>query len=106
MDHDRSDNTICSPDITPSQEAEFKQIALKAYKSVNCRDFGRCDMIMDNKGQIYVIEINPLPGISSDPEVNHSTPKIAIHAGFSYPQFINAILNEALKRYCMLDQND
>lgn len=104
MDYDRADNTICSPNITPEQDAALRRIALEAYKSVNCRDFGRCDMIMDKEENIYVLEINPLPGISSDPAVNHTTPKIAIHSGYSYPEFINEVLNEALKRYGMIDR--
>ncbi|MFX1294295.1 MAG: ATP-grasp domain-containing protein [Promethearchaeota archaeon] len=103
MEYDRFDNTLCSPKITLEEEKALKNIGLKAYKAVKCRDFGRCDMRMDYEGNIYVIEINPLPGISSDPQVNHSFPKAAENHGFTYTTFINEILNTALKRYGMFD---
>ncbi|MFX1452064.1 MAG: D-alanine--D-alanine ligase [Promethearchaeota archaeon] len=99
--YDKPDSTVCPANITPNEEKKLQKVALEAYKKLNCRDFGRCDMRMDNKGKVYVIEINPLAGISFDPEVNHSFPKGAMTYGFTYSEMINEILNNALKRYGM-----
>jgi D-alanine-D-alanine ligase len=101
MEYDRPDNTVVPSDITPEEESKPKEVALAAYKAVNCRDFGRCDLRMDSEGNVYVLEINPLPGISSDPEVNHTFPKTAQYHGFTYTEIINEILRTALRRYRM-----
>ncbi|MFX0101908.1 MAG: ATP-grasp domain-containing protein [Candidatus Hodarchaeota archaeon] len=97
-DFDDPDSTICPADITEVERNELQQTALEAYKAIGCLDFGRCDLRL-KEGKAYVIEINPLPGISSDPEVNHSMPKAAKYRGLSYSEFINNILENALKRY-------
>jgi D-alanine-D-alanine ligase len=39
---------------------------VRAYKSVDCRDFGRVDFRVDEAGNPYVLEINPLPNLSPD----------------------------------------
>lgn len=101
-DYDHPEATICPAHLSETEENQLKKIGLAAYKSVNCRDFGRCDMRMDYKGNIYVLEINPLPGISSDPEVNHSFPKAGAVYGYNYTTLINQILNNALERYNLL----
>ena len=69
-----------------------------AYKAVKARDFARVDLRMDKNKVAYVLEINPLPGMSYSPEVNHSMIKAARVAGYNYDQYIIRLLNEGLKR--------
>ncbi|MBU4134031.1 ATP-grasp domain-containing protein, partial [bacterium] len=48
---------------------ECKQVALQAWKALNCLDGGRIDVKADRHGKISFIEVNPLAGlnpISSD----------------------------------------
>ena len=73
-------------------------MALKAYKAVDCRDFGRVDMRLDKNDDPYVLEINPLPGMSYSPEVNHSMIKAARVAGYDYEKYIIHLLNQGLIR--------
>lgn len=101
--YDRPDSTVCPANITQEEEKKLQSVALEAYKALRCRDFGRCDLRMTEEGEVYVIEINPLAGISPDPEVNHSFPKGAVTYGFTYTEMINEILNNALKRYNMFE---
>lgn len=97
-------STVCPADITPAQEQKLKSTALRAYQAVNTRDFGRVDMRLDKQDNPYVIEINPLPGMSYSPEVNHSMIKAAKASGYEYNQFIIRLLNEGLKRLGMIKQ--
>ncbi len=100
--YDRPEYTICPANITQKEKVNLQKIALKVYKKFIIRDFGRCDMRMDREGNVYLLEINPLCGISGEHIENHEFTKAAIHYGFTYDGMINKILNNALKRYGMI----
>ena len=74
-------------------------LAVRAYKSVDCRDFGRVDFRVDEKGNPYVLEINPLPNLSPD-DVFVLFGKVK---GMSYNQIINKIMDEALIRLGLME---
>lgn len=105
-DFDIPEASICPADITPEEESSLKRISLAAYKSINCRDFGRCDLRMDQDGNLFVLEINALPGISAVPEVNHTFPIAGSAYGYDYMTLINKILNTALHRYRSTTQQE
>ena len=68
-------------------------IAKHAYQITGCRDYARIDFrIRDN--EIYVLEVNPNPGINSDSGFF----RCAIASGMNYEQLINKILSTAVKR--------
>ena len=86
---------ICPARISAELRDELCELALKAYNAVECRDFGRVDFRVDNKGKAYVLEINPLPSLSTEDVFQ----LVAKETGISYEQMIGKILNSALKRY-------
>lgn len=102
---DDPNSTVCPADITPEQEKKLKMTALQAYKAVKARDFGRVDMRMNKNSNEtpYVLEINPLAGMSYSPEVNHSLIKAAKAAGYEYNEFIVRLLNSGLERLGLLN---
>jgi len=55
---------ICPALISESLALRLQAIAVQAYTSVHCRDFGRVDFRVDEKGNPFVLEINPLPNLS------------------------------------------
>lgn len=85
---------ICPAPIDEKLAKRLQEIAVRAYKSVDCRDFGRVDFRVDEKGNPYVLEINPLPNLSQE-DVFVLFGKVL---GVSYNQIINKILDEALIR--------
>ena len=85
---------ICPAPIDDKLARRLQEIAIKAYKAVDCRDFGRVDFRVDEKGNPYVLEINPLPNLSPD-DVFCLFGK---HLNIPYNQIINRILDEALIR--------
>jgi D-alanine-D-alanine ligase and related ATP-grasp enzymes len=85
---------ICPAGIDDALAQKLQALAVRAYKSVDCRDFGRVDFRVDEKGDPYVLEINPLPNLSPD-DVFVLFGKVV---GMSYNQIINKILDEALNR--------
>jgi D-alanine-D-alanine ligase len=75
--------------------ARAEQIALHAWRALECRDAGRVDLRCDAKGQPQFIEVNPLAGLHP----HHSDlPMIATAVGMPYERLIGRILESASSR--------
>lgn len=57
---------ICPARIAAGLEETLKSLALRTYQAVECLDFGRVDFRVDREGHPYVLEINPLPSLSTE----------------------------------------
>ncbi|MBF0385777.1 MAG: ATP-grasp domain-containing protein [Candidatus Omnitrophica bacterium] len=88
---------ICPAKLPKKTEKYVQELALKVYNCVGCRDFGRVDFRIDENGNPYVLEINPLPCLL--PEDTFGIFPEAI--GSTYDETVNKILDFALKRYNM-----
>jgi D-alanine-D-alanine ligase len=89
----------CPAHLTEELETQIKNIVLKTYSLLRCRDWSRIDVRLDKNGIPNIIEVNPLPGILPNPEENSCFPKAARTMGLSYNDMINSVLLEAAKRY-------
>jgi len=85
---------VCPAPLTPEIEREAKEIALKVYRIMGCRDYARVDMRLDKNNHLYVIEVNPNPDISDDAGFARS----ARAYGMSFEDTINRIVEYALER--------
>jgi D-alanine-D-alanine ligase len=65
--------------------------ALAAYRALKLRDYARIDMRLTGKGEVYVIEANPNPWLSSNSEFFIAAKK----SGRSYADMIGEIVNLA-----------
>lgn len=75
---------------------ECKQVALNAWKALNCLDGGRVDVKIDKHGKMSFIEVNPLAGLNP---VTSDLPILCRLNGISYQQIIDEILHSAIKRH-------
>jgi len=88
-----------SEEITPARVPpkilkECQDIALSAHVAVGCSGFSRTDMIWNkNKGKIYILEINTIPGLTRQSLL----PKAAKASGISFPKLLDRIIKSALK---------
>ena len=73
----------------------LQETGLAAYHAVKLRDYGRIDMRLTPKGEVYVIEANPNPWLSSKQEFAMA----AKASGRSYTQLIGEIVDMAMQRY-------
>ncbi len=73
----------------------LSQTAMAVYQALKLRDYGRIDMRLTPKGEIYVIEANPNPWLASGAEFSMAAKK----AGRSYTQLIGEIVDLARIRY-------
>lgn len=81
-------------DLDEATTQKLAETALAAYRAVKLRDYGRIDMRLTPKGEVYVIEANPNPWLSS----KHEFAMAAKKSGRSYTQLISDILDLALER--------
>jgi D-alanine-D-alanine ligase len=65
--------------------------ALNTYRILKLRDYGRIDMRLTEKGEVYVIEANPNPWLSSNSEFFMAAKK----SGRSYADMIEQIIQLA-----------
>lgn len=74
---------------------EVEDLALQAYRVLECRDTGRVDIRLDSQDRPAFMEINPLPGLHP---THSDLPMIATQEGLSYQDLIRTILDSALSR--------
>jgi D-alanine-D-alanine ligase len=75
---------------------QLEDLALRAYRAVECKDAGRLDTRLDKDGRPYLLEINALMGLRPK---SSALPIIARQAGMAYPQLIAEILQHAIERW-------
>jgi len=74
---------------------ESEEVALAAWRCLNCRDAGRVDIRFDTGGKASFMEVNPLAGLHP----RHSDlPIICNFQGIPYIALIRMIMESALKR--------
>jgi len=73
----------------------LSETALAAYRACKLRDYGRIDMRLSSKGDVYVIEANPNPWLASTQEFAMAAKK----SGRTYPELIGEIVEMARARY-------
>jgi len=81
-------------DLDEKTAAKLTDTALKAFRAVKLRDYGRIDMRLTDKGEVYVLEANPNPWLSRIAEFAMAARK----AGRSYTQLIGEIVELARVR--------
>ena len=93
--YDRNDTQyLLEPEVDADIYRQVQQIALQAFQSLGCRDYGRVDLIVDEILGPQLLEINTIPGFTS-----HSLlPKAAAHAGINFDQLVDTLIQMALFR--------
>jgi D-alanine-D-alanine ligase len=81
-------------DLDEATTQKLTDTAIAAYRAVKLRDYGRIDMRLTPEGEVYVIEANPNPWLSSKHEFSMAAKK----SGRSYTQLIEDIVELAMDR--------
>lgn len=85
---------LLPPEIEADVLRKVEEIGLTAHRAVGCRGATRVDLIVDENGRIYVLEVNTIPGMTE----TSLLPKIAAFSGLSFPQLIEEMVREAMMR--------
>jgi D-alanine-D-alanine ligase len=90
-----SDETqyLC-PGLTGAAEEEMRELALSAFRAADCSGWGRVDVMRDQAGRNYLLEVNTAPGMTS-----HSlVPKAARAIGIEFDDLVWRILEASVTR--------
>jgi D-alanine-D-alanine ligase len=85
---------VCPAALSEVIRRKVNKIAMASFKALNCRDYARIDIRLNNKGIPYVIEVNPNPDISTD----SGFVRAAKADGINYSDILCTIANYALER--------
>lgn len=75
-------------------ESRIQKVALDAFTSLECYGMARVDMFLSAKNQIFVNEINTLPGFTSI----SMYPKLLEATGISYSNILDKLIDLAIER--------
>ena len=87
---------ICPTPIDPAIEAELGATALKVHNTLGLSAYSRSDFMVDEKGDVYFLEINTLPGMTP----TSLMPQEAAAVGVDYNALCQMIVDLALKGAC------
>jgi len=73
-----------------------KELALKTWRGLGCRDAGRVDLRADGEGIPNFMEVNPLAGLHPQ---HSDLCIIATQAGMTYSELLKTIVSSALSRH-------
>ena len=88
-----SDDTgLMEANLTTEEQEQINKISIDAFNAINCSGWARVDILQDDSGIFYVLEINTVPGMTS-----HScVPKSGKFSGLDYHDVVKRIVNESI----------
>lgn len=79
---------LCPCGLPTEQEEQLRALSLRAFEAVGCKGWGRVDVMQDEQGNFYLLEVNTVPGMT-----DHSlVPMAAKATGLSFGDLVLAIL--------------
>ncbi|MFA1822864.1 D-alanine--D-alanine ligase [Virgibacillus oceani] len=87
-------------DLTDDETKRMQEVAVEAFEALECGGLARVDFFLTKEGEIYVNEVNTLPGFTKI----SMYPKLWEISGISYPELINELIELAIQRH--QDDND
>ena len=85
---------ICPADLPPDITARAHELALRTYKLLGCEAFARVDLMLDRDGELTVLEVNLIPGLTE----TSLLPQAAEAAGISFDELVGRIVELAAAR--------
>lgn len=82
---------LCPCGLTAEREHSLQALSLRAFDSLGCCGWGRVDAMADSAGQLQLLEVNTIPGMTT-----HSlVPMAAAAAGMNFEELVTGILATA-----------
>lgn len=86
---------ICPAELDEEIAGRMQRATELAFKSLKLDIYSRADFLLDEHGDIYCLEMNTLPGMTSASLL----PKEAKAAGIEYGELCELIIQKSLERY-------
>ncbi len=85
---------ICPAPLPPKLNAKMQELALKAHSSLGLSGYSRTDFVLTTTGELYTIETNTLPGMTSTSLI----PQEAAAINISFIQLLERLIELGLQR--------
>ncbi len=86
----------CPAPLTKEEQRAIERACRTTFMTLGCRDVARVDVRLTPEGRVFVLEVNPLPGLTPD---YSDLCLIANGAKIDYRTLIGEILSGAIKRF-------
>lgn len=83
----------------PELISRLSDITIRMYKAMRGVAYGRCDIRMNEKGELFILEINPNPAIMLKPEEYGPADYAILYDSGGYKVFFDRIFKAALARH-------
>ncbi len=90
--YDGSTQEITPARIDKKLAQKIQEQSIKAHQILGCRGYSRVDFILRDRKTPYILEVNTLPGLTSESLL----PKAAKEAGIEFPELLDIIINNAI----------
>jgi D-alanine-D-alanine ligase len=81
--------------LTQGQVTAVRKLSIEAFQVLECSGLGRVDFFLTERGELYVNEINTIPGFTSI----SMYPKLFEATGIPYAELIDRLIMLALERF-------
>ncbi len=84
---------VCPADLPSAVTGRAQQLALDVWELLGCAGFARVDLMLDGDGELYVLEVNAIPGLTD----TSLLPQAADAAGIGFDELIERVVQLALR---------
>ena len=99
---DEGSKLIIPAKLTKAQTKKVQELAVQAFKAVDCSGLARVDFLMDPKtGKIFLNEINTMPGFTAI----SMYPKLWAASGLEYADLIDRLIQLGIERHADKKKN-
>ena len=91
---DLGTRAVFAPSVTAAERSRMFDLAIRACEVIGTRDYARVDFRMNNRGAIYVLEVNPNPDITPNSGYRGALETL----GIPFPDFVHRVVTSALNR--------
>ena len=88
---------ICPAPLDEATSAAVAEMALRVHHLFHCDPLSRTDMFLDAAGDLVVLEVNTLPGMTATSLI----PQSALEAGFDLPDLFDKLTRHGIAREAM-----
>jgi D-alanine-D-alanine ligase len=94
--YEDGDTALVIPaDISNDVYEELSEMAIRAYKALDCSGLVRADFFLTNEGKLLINEVNTMPGFTPF----SMFPLLWKHTGVEYPELIKRLVDLATERH-------
>lgn len=91
---------IIPAEISETEYEQLKEMAIQAFKALDCSGLVRADFFLTHEGKLFINEVNTMPGFTPF----SMFPLLWKESGIEYPQLIERLVNLALERHAEKQQ--